>query len=879
MSSEVRSASFLRRVSAAFLSALLVCACGIVAHAQNTIYSVAGGGLFNGTATGPNADLAAPSAVATDSAGNLYIADPSAHDVFKIDPSGNLTVFAGIGYPTEHALFSNGQPATKSGLNYPSGVAVAKSGIIYIADTVNYLVRQVSTSGLIKATAGNTKLCHDPTTACGDGGAATGAQLNYPIGVTTDGAGNVYVADTGDNKIRVVNTGTTTITVAGVLIAAGTIRTVAGTGAACATSAAGSCGDTGAAIGAQLNNPQGIAVDTLGNIYISDSGDRRIRIVSTSGVINAYAGSGQPCFPAAGCGNNGPATSANLTNPWQIALDAAGNLFIADAPTNSVWEMNASTQTMSVVAGFGLPAFAGDDGPAVNASLNTTRGVAVNATENVFIADSGNQRIRQFTVGGNISTYAGGGNGNDGSVATSAILGGGRGVALDSAGNLYIADTYNNRIRVVTPSNPPTSYGNITTVAGTGIAGFAGDGGPAASAELNFPTAIAVDSSNNVYFTDSGNFVIRKYTSGTGNLAVVAGTAQRGCNAFSCGDGGPAVGQPGIPGATFAKPESIALDSAGNIYVADAGTHSIRVVNVGSAPITIAGINIPPGNIQTVAGTNGTACTNPLSGQCGDGGPATGALLNSPFGVAVDSSGNIFIADTGDNRVREVVASTGNIVAYAYKGTTGFGPSSGPALNASYNTPHFLAIDPRGNLYVSGSDFDYVVERINVVNHNVIPVAAVATNPKFFGWTGDGGLATLASIDNAGVVVDGSGHLFIADDANNRVREVLMTPAATPTVASLTFPPQTVGTTSATQSFLLKNGGSDDLFISGNSVTGPFRLRSTSCANNIIAAGAQCSFNITFRPTAVGPVSGSITINDNAFGSPSQTVTLNGTGQ
>src|SRR4029077_20306000 len=248
-------------------------------------------------------------------------------------------------------------------------------------------------------------------------------------------------------------------------------------------------GDTGAATSAQLNNPQGVAVDGAGNIYISDSGDRRIRVVSTSGVISAFAGSGNPCFPAAGCGNNGPATSANLSNPWQIALDASGNLFIADARTNSIWEMTASTQTMSVVAGFGLPGFAGDGGAALNASLNTTRGVAVDAAENVFIADSGNERIRQFTLGGNISTLAGGGNGNDGSVATSAILGGGRGVALDSAGNLYIADTYNNRIRQVTPGNPPTTTGTLTTIAGNGVAGFAGDGGPAASAELNFPVS------------------------------------------------------------------------------------------------------------------------------------------------------------------------------------------------------------------------------------------------------------------------------------------------------------------------------------------------------------------------------------------------------
>src|SRR6266853_2236220 len=489
MSSEVRSnsVSIARRVASVLFSVLLLCGCALIGYAQNTIYTVAGGGSWNGLATGPNADLAAPGAVAKDSAGNVYIADPSAHDIFKVDPSGNLTVFAGIGYPTEHSMNSNGLPATRASLDYPSGVAVDKNGNVYIADTVNYVIRQVNSNGIINAIAGTTKLCQNPTTACGDGTSAKSAQLNYPIGVAADAAGNVYIADTGDNRVRVVNTGATTIIVAGVSIAAGAIQTVAGNGVACTNSVVGACGDGGAATSAQMNNPHAVAVDGAGNIYISDSGDRRIRIVSTSGVISAYAGSGNPCFPRVGCGNKGPATSANLSNPWQIALDSSGNLFIADAPTNSIWEMNASTQTMTIVAGFGLPGFAGDGGPATAASLNGTRGVAVDAAGNVFIADVGNQRIRQFTVGGNISTLAGGASGNDGSVATSAILGGARGLALDSAGNLYIADTYNNRIREVTPSSPPATDGTITTIAGTGIAGFAGDGGLAVSAELNFP--------------------------------------------------------------------------------------------------------------------------------------------------------------------------------------------------------------------------------------------------------------------------------------------------------------------------------------------------------------------------------------------------------
>ena len=874
MISGARSVFIARRLPATLLIALLTFGYGLVAHAQNTIYTVAGGGSWNGTATGPTGDLAQPGAVAEDSAGNVYVAVPSANNIFKIDTSGNLTVFAGIGYPTEHATTANGVPATTVGLNAPAGVALDSAGNVVIADTVNYMIRRVTSNGNIYNVAGNAKLCQNPTTACGDGAAAKGAALNYPIGVGTDAAGNVYIADTGDNRIRVVNMGKTTITIAGVSIAAGFIQTVAGNGVACDSSVTPGCGDGGSATAAQLNGPQGVAVDSAGNIYISDSGDRRIRVVNTSGVISPFAGTGSPCFPSTGCGNGGPAVSATFSNPWQIAVDSSANVFITDPPSNAIWEVSSSTQGATVIAGFGLPGFSGDGGLATAAVLNIPRGVAVNSLDNVVVADTGNERVRAFAIGGNINTIGGGGNGNDGATATSAILGAARGVALDSAGNLYIADTYNNRLREVTPSAPPATIGTISTIAGIGTGGFGGDGGPALSAELSFPGSVALDSSNNVYFADGGNFVIREYNIGTGAVSVIAGTPQGPCTAFPCGDNGPALQ------ATFAKPTSIALDSTGNVYVADAGTHSIRVINMTASTITIAGVNIPAGYIQTVAGTNGTPCTNPAKGQCGDNGSASLALLNSPFGVALDAAGDIFIADTYDNRIREVLASTGNIVAYAYNGGAGFGPSKGPALSSAYNTPHYIALDPHGNLYVSGSDFDSIVERIDAAYHSVVVVAGVATNPKFYGYSGDGGLATLASINNAGLAVDGSGHLYIADDGNNRVRELLLTPTATPSVSSLTFPPTTVHST-ASLSFTLANNGSDDLYISSTNIgpTPPFRLRATTCKNNIVAPLGTCTFTVTFTPSAVGTVNGSITINDNAFGSPSQTVTLSGTGQ
>src|SRR5579863_918954 len=872
MSLQDRSKLSTGRASSAVFSLLLVWGSGLIANAQNTIYTVAGGASWNTSAS--NADLAGPSGVAKDAAGNIYVAVPSAHNVFKIDTSGNFTVFAGLGYPTEHSESLNGKVASQASLDAPQGVAVDNKGNVFIADTVNYMIRKVNSKGTISTLAGNTKLCQDPTTACGDGAAAAGAELNYPIGVATDSTGNVYIADTGDNRIRVVNTGTATIMIAGVSIAPGQIQTVAGNGATCTSSSSGSCGDGAAALAAQLNNPQGVAVDSFGNIYISDSGDRRIRVVNSTGVINAYAGTGNPCNPAAGCGDNGPALSANLSNTWQISLDSAGDLFIVDAPTNLIREVNATTQIITTVAGTGVPGFSGDGGAATSAELNHAHGVTVDSLGNVIVGDTGNQRIRVFQAGSTINSVAGGGNGFDGSTATAAVLGGSRGVALDSSGDLYIADTYNNRVREVTPSSPPGSYGTVNTIIGTSIAGFSGDYGEALSAEINFPTAIAVDGLNNVYVSDAGNLVIRQYNPVTGTIQTIAGKAQSPCSVLPCGDGGPATS------ATFANLASIALDSAGNVYAADAGTHTIRVINMSTTTnLVVAGVTIGPGDIANVAGTSGSPCTTPLPGNCGDNGPATSALLNSPFGVAVDSHGNIFIADTADNRIREVVAATGNIVAYAFKGTPTFGPVNVPAGSCAYGTPHYLAVDPHGNLYVSGSDFYSVILRVDAVSQMVTPIAGPATDPKFYGFSGDGGLSTLADINNSGLAVDGGGHLYIADDGNNRVREVLLTPGALLSTGALTFPAQNVNTTSAAMTFTLTNTGLDDLYITGEPVTGPFHLRSTTCGKNVIGPNSKCTFGITFRPTTTGPATGSIIINDNAYGSPSQTVNLSGTGQ
>jgi sugar lactone lactonase YvrE len=289
-----------------------------------------------------------------------------------------------------------------------------------------------------------------------------------------------------------------------------------------------------------------IAADPAGNVFFVDQ-NTVLRLDATTGVLNVVAGAGTTGFS----GDNGPATSAQLNGPTGVAVDAAGNLFIADTLNNVVRKV--SNGVITTVAGNGTQGFSGDNGAATSAQLNEPTGVAVDSAGNLYIADEGNNVIREVS-NGMIATVAGNGTlgfSGDSGPATGAQLNGPTGVAVDSAGNLYIADPGNQRIRMV-------SNGMIATVAGKGIpAGFSGDNGAATSAQLNWPTGVAVDAAGNLYIADEGNNVIRKVSNGM--IATVAGNGTQG---FS-GDNGP----PG--GAQLAGPWGVAVDSAGNLYIAD----------------------------------------------------------------------------------------------------------------------------------------------------------------------------------------------------------------------------------------------------------------------------------------------------------------------
>ncbi len=499
---------------------------------------------------------------------------------------------------------------------------------------------------------------------------------------------------------------------------------------------AGGGPNSGVATSININSPQAVVVDGSGNIYVAAAPVQgRVFKVDPSGQLTTVAGNGIRSFS----GDGGPATSASLISPIGLALDAAGNLFIADSGSNRIRRVDGGTGIITTVAGNGSNGFSGDGGPATSAGLSGLYGVAVDGSGNLFIADASNQRIRRVEGGtGIITTVAGNGSNGfsgDGGPATSASLFNPVGVAVDGSGNLFIADVSNQRIRRVDGGT-----GIITTVAGNGSNGFSGDGGPATSASLFNPFGVAVDGSGNLFIADVANDDVRRVDGGTGIITTVAGNGS-GNFSFS-GDGGPATS------ADLSTPVSVAVDGSGNLLFADSGNNRIRRVDSNT------------GIIITVAG-NGTL------GFSGDGGAATNASLFRPISVAVDGSGNLLFADPGNNRVRRMDKNAGIVTTVAGNGDSDFSGDGGAATNASLYFPEGVVVDGSGNLFIA--DSNQFIRRVDAVTGIITTVAGNGT----YGFSGDGGVATSASIANpTGIALDGSGNLFIADNANSRIRRV-----------------------------------------------------------------------------------------------------------
>jgi len=514
----------------------------------------------------------------------------------------------------------------------PKGTAIDAAGNLFIADMWNLRIRKVDPTGVISTVAGI-----GSSADSGDGGPATAAGVNGD-GVAVDGNGNLFISEQGNSRVRKVAPN-------------GIITTIAGTGTP------GYNGDGIAATLAQLNNPVGVAADPVGNVFIADLGNRRVRKVSPEGVISTIAGNGTLGFS----GDGAQGTLATMRGPDGVTVDAAGNVYFSDGDglgtssgSNNRVRRIATDGVIDTVAGDGSTGAVGDGGLAISGGLANPIGLSFDASGNLLVSDANNLRIRKVSPTGFISTVAGSGSTlvfGDGGPATSAALNLPAGTAVDAAGNLYIADAGGQRIRKV------TTDGVIHTLAGNGSVGFSGDGGQSIFAKLFSPDGVAVDASGNLYIADYGNHRLRKVTP----AGVISSINLSG----------------------LSNPAQLAFDGSGRLLVADYGTNVVRR-------------GVPEGTFSIIAGIV-------TAGFSGDGGLAKNAALSRPIGVAADPDGNVYIADTGNNRIRKVTP-TGVISTVAGNGTVGFSGDGGIATSATLASPEGLAVDAVGNLYISDTN-------------------------------------------------------------------------------------------------------------------------------------------------------------------------------
>ncbi|MGI9089059.1 MAG: hypothetical protein ACR2HH_15165 [Chthoniobacterales bacterium] len=480
--------------------------------------------------------------------------------------------------------------------NSPAGVAVDSGGNVYVADSSNHTIRQVTSDGVVTTLAG---LAGSSGSADGTGSAV---RFYYPRGVAVDSGGNVYVADTSNQTIRRVTSAGAVTTLAG--LADGSIGSADGTGSA-----------------ARFNNPAGVAVDSGGNVYVADQGNRTIRKVTSVGVVTTLAGLADGGYGSA----DGTGSAARFKRTNGVAVDSGGNVYVADRSNHTIRKVTPAgvVTTLAGVAG----SFGSVDGTGSAARFYLPTGVAVDSGGNVYVAEQGNQTIRKVTSAGAVTTLAGLAlsSGSADGTGSAARFNFPTGVAVDSDGNVYVADQNNNTIRKVSPA------GMVTTL--VGLAGFFGSAdGTGSAARFHLPSGVAVDSGGNVYVADYSNHTIRKVTS-AGMVSTLAGLA---------GSQGSADGS--ASGARFFNPNGVAVDSGGNVYVAELSNHTIRKVTSSGVVTTLAGL----------AGSIGSA-----------DGTGSAARFNYPAGIAVDSGGNVYVADRDNDTIRvgfpglfEIVSNT-----------------------------------------------------------------------------------------------------------------------------------------------------------------------------------------------------------------------------
>jgi len=692
------------RTAARFIFIVLLAACSNRLPAQ-LIHSIAGGSVGDGK-TASTIAIVNFTSITTDDAGNLYAYDFANHLVRKMDAVTTIMSTVAGGGQT----YADSMPALTSRLDSIRGIAVDKAGNIYIAAETR-LFKVVISSGKLFRIAGKP---YQTSSADGDNGLARNAGFQLITSIAVDTSGNIYVTD--EHKIRKINQST------GIISAAG------------GKPAAGYSGDGGLATNAAFRFPNSITIDRFNNIYVNDDGNELIRKISgATGIVTSVAGVYQ--FGGS-MGDGGPATSAKIS-PDCMGTDIAGNIYFSEAAYARIRKITVATGIISAFAGTGVSGNTGNGGPALAANIRSSV-ITIDKQGNIYLASSADANIRKITLGTNIISQVCG-NGSSGWAFSNLPLNEAQlnelvKIAIDNAGNIYMSDFYNNKIHKIDQAGQ-----KIVTVLGTGAktsnGGNGGNGGPAINATVFGAGALATDTGGNFYFVD-GSHSIRKVTIATGIVSPVAGTGVVG---FS-GDGGPATA------AKFNTVTSIAIDKAGNIYLADMYNNRIRKITVATGIIT------------TIAGTGG-------GGSTGDGGPATAAVINQPTSITLDKNGNLYIA--ASYAIRRIDAATGIITTVAGNGISNAvsDGDGGLAIAAKIHYPNGVAADDSGNIYINEA-----ASRIRKVDHASGIITTIAGGNKYF-FYGDGIPAKDASLQEAGsIVLDDAGRLYFAD--NTRVRMI-----------------------------------------------------------------------------------------------------------
>jgi sugar lactone lactonase YvrE len=552
-----------------------------------------------------------PAATAVDASGNLYVADTYNHKIRRIAVDGVVTTLAGSGTPG-----SADGTGTGAGFNHPMGIAVDTSGNVFVADTNNCTIRKITANAEV-------------TTVFGTAGTCGAATLNAPIDIDIDATGALYVADRGNQVIRKIAPD-------------GTMTTFAG-----GVGMSGYVNDTGTA--ARFDALWGIAVDSSGNVYVADAGNHLIRKISPAGVVTTLAGTAQVPGSADGAG-----VAASFRSPLGIDVDGSGNVYVSDYGNHTIRRIDAAANVTTVAGTAGSSGYVDANG--TSARLYYPAGIEVDAAGNAWFTE-GVGYVRKLANTGEVSLFAGSTSylyGHADGSGTAARFRSTAGMTAAPNGTLFVLD--NQSLRQV------TTAGVVTTPTLTG-----------ATPAFSTPLGIAADASGNLYLADTYNHLIRKIDS-SGTVTVLAGS---GTDGFVNGNGAAA---------SFAWPEGLAVDGSGNVYVADRGNHAIRKIT-------------PAGVVTTLAGSGTAAFTD---------GTGTGAAFNQPVAIVLDTSGNLYVAESENHAIRKVTP-TGVVTTVAGTGTAGSADGTGTA--ASFWYPKGLALDGSGNLYVA-DQYNHTIRKI-----------------------------------------------------------------------------------------------------------------------------------------------------------------------